>query len=74
MSFAELVVVALVALIVFGPERLPEIAYRVGQWRAKLDKLSQNLQQQVDEHALQQQLLDNEAKAKTADQHYLPEK
>lgn len=34
-GFSELVVIALVALIVLGPKRLPEVARTAGQWVAR---------------------------------------
>ena len=35
-GFSELVVIAIVALVVIGPERLPKVARQAGQWMAKL--------------------------------------
>lgn len=38
LGFSELVIVAVVGLIVLGPERLPKVARQVGQWLGKLQR------------------------------------
>jgi Sec-independent protein translocase protein TatA len=43
MSFWELMVILLVALIVIKPERLPEVCYHLGQWFARLKRWQQQL-------------------------------
>ncbi|HYF57738.1 MAG TPA: Sec-independent protein translocase protein TatB [Burkholderiaceae bacterium] len=35
-GFSEMVVLAVVALVVLGPERLPKVAKQAGQWMGKL--------------------------------------
>lgn len=35
-GFSEMLVVAIVALVVIGPERLPKVARQAGQWTTKL--------------------------------------
>ncbi|HBX77951.1 MAG TPA: hypothetical protein DEG43_09910, partial [Acidimicrobiaceae bacterium] len=35
----EVLLVGLVALLVLGPERLPEVARTIGQWIAKLKSM-----------------------------------
>ena len=37
-GFTEMVVVAVVGLIVLGPERLPKVAKQAGQWLGKLQR------------------------------------
>lgn len=37
-GFTEMVVVAVVGLIVLGPERLPKVAKQTGQWLGKLQR------------------------------------
>lgn len=37
-GFTEMVIIAVVALIVLGPERLPRVAKQAGQWMGKLRK------------------------------------
>ena len=43
LSFEQLVVLLLLALILFGPEKLPEIGEKLGRWMAKLRQASQDL-------------------------------
>lgn len=38
-GFSELVVLAIVGLLVIGPERLPRVAYSVGVWFGKLQRM-----------------------------------
>ncbi len=37
-GFSEMVIVAVVALVVLGPERLPRVARQAGQWMGKLQR------------------------------------
>jgi len=37
-GFSELVVIAVIGLIVLGPERLPRVARQAGQWLGKLQR------------------------------------
>jgi sec-independent protein translocase protein TatB len=37
-AFSEMVIVAVVGLIVLGPERLPKVARQAGQWLGKLQR------------------------------------
>jgi Tat protein translocase TatB subunit len=41
---AEIIIILLVALIVFGPERLPDLARKVGGWAAEVRKAARDLQ------------------------------
>lgn len=47
-GFSELVVIALVALIVLGPKRLPEVARTAGQWLARLRRFVSDVKQDFD--------------------------
>jgi len=51
----ELLVIVLVALLVFGPKRIPEVARTIGQayreftrWRKRLDTTVSDLRQEID--------------------------
>ncbi|MGL5742652.1 MAG: Sec-independent protein translocase subunit TatA/TatB [Legionella sp.] len=66
----ELLVILIVALIVFGPKKLPMLATHLGLLVRKLQQLKAQattlLQQQVNELQLQE----NRRKAQEADKHY----
>jgi len=37
-GFSEMMVIAVVALVVLGPERLPRVARQAGEWIGKLQR------------------------------------
>lgn len=45
-SFEQIILLLVLALILFGPERLPEIAEKIGKWVAKLRQASTDFTQQ----------------------------
>ncbi len=59
-GFLELVVVAVVALLVFGPERLPRVARDAGRWvgraRRMVSQFSSEMERQVELEDLREQL------------------
>lgn len=67
MSNGELLLTLLVALLVFGPNKLPMLARDLGRFFAKIQKLKARIWQEWDAN---QSLAENEAKALVADQHY----
>lgn len=46
-SFTEIAVIALVALVVVGPEKLPKMLYTLGQWVGKLRRLTTEVRAQT---------------------------
>lgn len=70
MSSGEVLLTLLVALFVFGPKKLPMLAYHLGKLIARINLYKQQAmlfwQQQINE----QQLHDNTEKAEKADKHY----
>lgn len=48
-GFSELILIALLALIILGPERLPEVARTAGRWLAKLRNFVANVKQDFDQ-------------------------
>lgn len=46
LSFAELIVIGVVILIVFGPEKLPEIASKLGKMSGELKKTTDSLRRE----------------------------
>ena len=49
-SFEELVLLLVLALILFGPERLPEMAQKLAHWLAKLRQASSDVTQQYQQY------------------------
>lgn len=47
-SFSELVLVGLIALIVLGPDRLPEVARALGRWMARLRRFIEDVKRDID--------------------------
>jgi sec-independent protein translocase protein TatB len=47
-AFSEMVVIGLVALLVLGPKRLPELARTAGRWIAGVRRFIDNVKQEVD--------------------------
>jgi sec-independent protein translocase protein TatB len=47
-GFSELVLIALLALIVLGPKRLPEVARTAGRWTAKIRRFIADVKQDFD--------------------------
>jgi len=46
-SFSEIVVIAIVALVVVGPRRLPEILGTMGRWVAKIRRMTMEVRKQT---------------------------
>lgn len=73
MSSGELILTLLVALFVFGPKKLPMLAYHLGKLFRRFNDYKQKMvvfwQQQVNEHQLQE----NTKKAEKADASYQQE-
>lgn len=47
-GFLELVLIAVLALLVLGPERLPHAARTAGKWVGKAKRMASNLTEEVD--------------------------
>lgn len=47
-GFSELVLIALLALIVLGPKRLPEVARTAGHWLGRLRRFMSDVKQDLD--------------------------
>ena len=47
-GFSELVAVSLIALIVLGPKRLPEVARTAGRWMGQLRRFIADVKQDID--------------------------
>lgn len=68
-GFSEMMVIAVVALVVLGPEKLPKVARQAGQWMGKLQryvadvKSDINRQMELDELRKMQAELQDTARA-----------
>ncbi len=45
----EIIVILIIALIVFGPKRLPELGQTVGKWISELRRAAQDISNEVQE-------------------------
>ena len=48
-SFTELITILLIALVVFGPQRLPELARKAGQWAREIRKTAADFRRGLDQ-------------------------
>jgi sec-independent protein translocase protein TatB len=72
-GFLELVVIAVVALMVFGPQKLPEVMQQIGRFVLQMRRISNQVKESIDlamEDA--QAELDTEALKKKGVATYLP--
>ncbi|KTC68813.1 TatB protein (twin arginine translocation) [Legionella birminghamensis] len=74
MNSSELLVIAIVAIIVFGPGKLPMLAQHLGKLFRHLNHFRDQAYQFWQKQMNEQQLLENERKAKEADSAYQQEK
>ncbi|MCG5525024.1 Sec-independent protein translocase protein TatB [Ectothiorhodospira haloalkaliphila] len=62
-GFWELIIIALVALLVVGPERLPKLAREIGRWVGKIKRFVSSVRSDIE-----QELRTDELKAMLQDQ------
>ena len=55
-GFWELGIIALVALVVVGPERLPKLAYTAGKWLGKGRKVLSQVKSEIDKEIKAEEL------------------
>lgn len=67
---SELLVILLVALIVFGPNKLPMLASHFAKALRQINGLKREASQFWNKIVAEQQLLENEKKAEEADKDY----
>ena len=48
-GFAELLIIFVIGLLVLGPERLPRVAARVGNWVGQARRMTRNLRYQLED-------------------------
>lgn len=47
-SFAELFLISVIALLILGPQRLPEVLRTVGLWMGRMRRIYNNVRQEID--------------------------
>ena len=72
LGFWELILIAIVGLVVLGPERLPKALSTVGRWIRTIRQMASSAQQQVERELNLQQLRDDLKKAESLGMHNLP--
>jgi sec-independent protein translocase protein TatB len=65
-GFQELVLIALLALIVLGPEKLPKLAAQLGRWTGRARHMARNLRQQLEQEVSYEDLLKEKQSAEEA--------
>jgi len=72
-SFGELALLAIIALLVVGPERLPELARKAGRWYGALRRTVDNARSEVEQQLLLDELRQEARKLREyADAEVLP--
>lgn len=67
MSFFELLIITIVALLVVGPKQLPTVARTVGRLFGKLHQFSETIKEQLHQQQLLAELEDNIKRAEKAE-------
>lgn len=70
MNIAELMVIGIVALIVIGPKKLPEVASALGKFIKACRNVSANLKAELENQIKQSQLEENQQRAAEVDEKY----
>lgn len=65
-GFQELVLIALLALIVLGPEKLPKLAAQLGRWTGRARSMARNLRQQLEQEVSYDDLMKQKQAAEEA--------
>jgi sec-independent protein translocase protein TatB len=68
-GFSEILLTSAIALVVLGPERLPKVARRVGNWMGRARLMARQLSEQLEREVNAEELLREQTKVKVgADQ------
>ncbi len=65
-SISKLAVLALLALLVLGPEKLPKVAAQLGRWTGRAKVMARNLRAQLEQEVGYDELLKEKQKAEAA--------
>jgi sec-independent protein translocase protein TatB len=55
-GFLEIIIIAIVGLVVIGPERLPDVARTVGRWVGRVRRFIVNVKEDIDKEIQQEEL------------------
>lgn len=74
-GFTEILMVALVALLVVGPERLPELVRTTGRWIGRAQRVARELRTEFDRDVGREELtrLQQDLRSTTTERIVLPE-
>lgn len=61
-SFSEILFIMVLALILFGPRKLPEIARQIGKFMAEFRRTSSNFQNQIQDEIRKMEIEENAKK------------
>src|SRR5580658_2882579 len=68
-GFSEILLTSAIALVVLGPEKLPKVARRVGNWMGRARLMARQLSEQLEREVNAEELLREQTKVKVgADQ------
>lgn len=65
-GFQEIVLIALLALVVLGPEKLPKLAAQLGRWTGRARSMARNLRQQLEQEVSYEELMKQKEAAEAA--------
>lgn len=65
-AFTEMLIIAVAALIVLGPERLPKVARQAGQWLGKLRRYVEDVKSDINRQMELQELRNLQAEVQQA--------
>jgi len=61
-GFSEILLTSAIALVVLGPERLPKVARRVGNWMGRARMMARQLSEQLEREVNAEELLREQTK------------
>lgn len=65
-GFTEILLIACLALLVLGPERLPKFASQIGRWTGRARSMARQLRSQLEQEVSYEDFLKEQNKTSTA--------